>query len=570
MRTRVDFIAALICAVSLTVGCATPISPPVKRVEPPMVAPGSEGPYFYFLAAQKERRNGKVDQAIVHLRKAIELEPDSSYLQRELATVYLQNKEEQNALEVLDRLLTDHPDDTKALILTGGIRQMRKETAAAIEAFEKAIRLDPSEEKIFSLLGGIYLEADDIANAERVLRELIDRFPQSYAGHFLLGRIHLLRKETASAEKEFRRAADLEPESIEPLFELLKIYREQGRSVEMLRVNQLILERDPDNSRAFLEMALHYRKSGMKPEAAAVLKELGEKSRTEFEVVLQVVQLYVDPKNYTDALFLIEGMLKGAPNNPDLHYLKGFCLFGLKKNEEALAEFRMVPPDSRFFNDATVHSAFVLQEQGKSEEALELLTAASEKNPQNVELKYYLGSIYEEAGRLAEAETALRQAIEADPENARYHFRLGVVLDKQNNKTASIEAMRKVIAIDPKNANALNYLGYTYADLGENLDEAEQLILEAMKYKPGDGYITDSLGWVYYKKGDYRRAMEMLKKAADLVPGDPAILEHIGDTYLKLGDKTNALKYYQRALAKKEKDKGELIEKIRRLKESGR
>ncbi len=570
MKIRVHFIAALVCAASLTAGCAPHASAPLARVETPAFVPGPESPYYYFLAAQNERLNGKVDQAIVHLRQAIELDPDSSYLQRELATLYLQNKEEQNALEVLDRLLTKHPDDTKALILTGGIRQMRKEMEAAAQAFERVIRLDPSEEKIYSLLGGIYLEANDIGNAERVLRQLVDRFPQSYAGHFLLGRIHLLRKESSPAEREFRRAADLEPDSIEPLFELLKIYREKGRTGEMLRVNQQILERDPDNSRAFLEMALHYRQAGMKSEAAAILKQLGEKSLTEFEVVLQVVQLYVDPKNYTDALFLLEGMLKGAPENPDLHYLKGYCLFNLKKNEEALSEFRRVPPDSRFHQDATVHSAFVLQEQGKSGEAIELLTAASEKNPQSAELKYYIGSIYEEAGRLAEAESALRQAIEADSGNARYHFRLGVVLDKQNNKTASIEAMRKVIALDPKNANALNYLGYTYADLGENLDEAEQLILEAMKVKPDDGYITDSLGWVYYKKGNYHRAMELLKKAAELVPGDPAILEHIGDTYLKLGDKANALKSYQKALAKKDKDKAELIEKIRKLKESGR
>ena len=68
-----------------------------------------------------------------------------------------------------------------------------------------------------------------------------------------------------------------------------------------------------------------------------------------------------------------------------------------------------------------------------------------------------------------------------------------------------------MIRLDPKNANALNYLGYTYADLGTNLDEAEKLIKEALNYKPDDGYITDSLGWVYYKKGLYENAVEMLE-----------------------------------------------------------
>jgi tetratricopeptide (TPR) repeat protein len=105
--------------------------------------------------------------------------------------------------------------------------------------------------------------------------------------------------------------------------------------------------------------------------------------------------------------------------------------------------------------------------------------------------------------------------------------------------------------------------------MGQNLDEAERLIIEALKHKPNDGYITDSLGWVYYQKGDYRRALDHLKKAHELVPDDPTIMEHVGDAYLKLNDPVNALKFYQRALLKKEKDKEELQKKIRQLKGGG-
>jgi Tfp pilus assembly protein PilF len=140
-----------------------------------------------------------------------------------------------------------------------------------------------------------------------------------------------------------------------------------------------------------------------------------------------------------------------------------------------------------------------------------------------------------------------------------------VVYDKAKKKEASMEAMRKVIALDPKHANALNYLGYTYADLGQNLDEAERLIKEALKYKPNDGYITDSLGWVYYKKGQFQKALIYLKKAVELVPDDPIMLEHVGDVYLKLDDKANALKFYQKSLQQKEKDTEELEKKIRNL-----
>ena len=105
--------------------------------------------------------------------------------------------------------------------------------------------------------------------------------------------------------------------------------------------------------------------------------------------------------------------------------------------------------------------------------------------------------------------------------------------------------------------------------MGQNLDEAEQLIQQALVYKPDDGYITDSLGWVYYKKGLYRKALEYLDKAVRLIPEDPTILEHIGDTYLKLELPQKALDYYRLALVKKENEKTDLQEKIRELETRG-
>jgi tetratricopeptide (TPR) repeat protein len=568
-------------------GCAghPPVEPP--PIGPPAPAPAAaaapsaalelpENAAFLFLSAQRERRAGRFDQSIMLLRRAIQLDPDSAYLKRELAGVFLQNKEEENALAVVEELLAEHPDDAAGWVLYGSIRQMRRETAKAIQGFERAIRLNPDDEKIYPVLAGLYLDAKDPQSAERVLKGMIERFPGAYEAHFMLGRVHLARGRTEAAVQALRRAAELDPEGVDPLFELLRIAQSQGRrkSLEVQRLCQEILARDPDNSRALLALALYHRQDGGRAEAEAILRRLGGRSLTEFEVILQLVQGYVDPKRFDEALFLIQGLLLGAPESPDLHHLKGFSLFGLKKYGEALPEFRRVTPESRFHQDALVHTAIILQEQGQTDAAVATLADALRRNPENLDLKFYTATIYEEAGRLEEAEGALRQALEKDPRNSRFLFRLGVILDKRGDKAASIEAMRRVLEVDPQNASALNYIGYTYAELGENLDEAEQLIRKALELKPDDGYITDSLGWVYHQKGDFRRALHFLKKAAALVPDDPTILEHIGDTYLRLHDKAKAMTYYQRALSKKAKDPAKakeaaaLREKIRGL--SGR
>ena len=159
-----------------------------------------------------------------------------------------------------------------------------------------------------------------------------------------------------------------------------------------------------------------------------------------------------------------------------------------------------------------------------------------------------MGSFYEQVDRYAEAEKALKEGLEIDPDNPRLHFRLGVVYDKWNQKEASIASMKRVIQLEPDNANALNYLGYTYADMGIQLDEAERLIRKALEHKPGDGYIIDSLAWVYYQRGQYSQALPLLEQASQLVPDDPIVKEHLGDVYNKLGRIAEALESYRQSI----------------------
>ena len=141
--------------------------------------------------------------------------------------------------------------------------------------------------------------------------------------------------------------------------------------------------------------------------------------------------------------------------------------------------------------------------------------------------------------------------------------------------------MQKVIELDPKNAAALNYIGYSWAERGENLDEAEAMIRRALALSPDDGYITDSLGWVYYKMAEMHfrearkeealslleRARTQLLEAAKLTGGDPVVSEHLGDVHLLRGEKDRALDYYEEAARQeiRESEQPNLLEKIDRL-----
>jgi len=110
--------------------------------------------------------------------------------------------------------------------------------------------------------------------------------------------------------------------------------------------------------------------------------------------------------------------------------------------------------------------------------------------------------------------------------------------------------MKRAVELNPKNAAALNYLGYTYAEMGVQLDEAERLIRRALEIEPDDGFYVDSLGWVYYQRGDYRHAVEQLERAVELAGDDPTVAEHLGDAYGRAGKPRDALRLYQDALVR--------------------
>ena len=95
--------------------------------------------------------------------------------------------------------------------------------------------------------------------------------------------------------------------------------------------------------------------------------------------------------------------------------------------------------------------------------------------------------------------------------------------------------MRKALEMQPEQPHVLNYLGYSWIDQGVNLDEGMKMIKRAVDQRPDDGYIVDSLGWAFYRIGNYDEAVKNLERAIDLKPEDPTINDHLGDAYWRVG-----------------------------------
>ena len=106
----------------------------------------------------------------------------------------------------------------------------------------------------------------------------------------------------------------------------------------------------------------------------------------------------------------------------------------------------------------------------------------------------------------------------------------------------------RALELNPNQPLVMNYLGYSWADKGMNLDKAVSMISRAVDLRPTDGYIVDSLGWAYFQIGDYQNAVKHLERAAELRPGDPTINDHLGDALWHVGRKRESCYQWRHAL----------------------
>lgn len=538
------------------------------ELEAELKAEADESPYFHYMRSELHMRTGDFDRALDELIKAVNLDPSSPFLKKELIAIYLHKKNVAKALNVAQELIELEPENTDSLLVAGKLRQMLNQNDEAKEIYLKVLQLDPDQENAYLYLGQILMEGDNTDEAFRLYVKMVEHFPESYAAHFFLGRIHTIKNNPEYAEKEFLRTIEINPNLLEPRFELISIYENQDSNKtipDTIRLYREILEIDNNNIRAELEFALFYHSHGQAKKASELLARIGERSINDQSIIIMASRELLGKKRFKEAAVAFTGMLKGAPQDSTLEYLSGISYDALKQTRKAIDHLLRVKPASEHYKKSIVHIALAYNENEMKDKAIDFLEVKRRELPDDMDIVIYLAAFYEETDAYAKAISLLSEGIDQFPDNASLIFRLGVVQDKVGEKSASIQSMKRVIELDPNNANALNYLGYTYADMGENLDIAEALILKALTLKPEDGFITDSLGWVYYKQGRFSKAVTILEQAVDLTDGDPVITQHLGDAYLKANRLEEALETYKKARSKSNDDNPDLDAKIKEL-----
>ncbi|OJW63575.1 MAG: hypothetical protein BGO65_14170 [Afipia sp. 64-13] len=222
----------------------------------------------------------------------------------------------------------------------------------------------------------------------------------------------------------------------------------------------------------------------------------------------------------------------------------------VKKPQMAVNVYERVPANSPLKRNAQIQLATDLDAIDRSEEALKILRTVISEDPKDIEAIVALGNIERARKKFEECAGTYSNAIEANedqkPNWVLYYFR-GICEERSKQWPKAEADLKKALSLQPEQAHVLNYLGYSWVDQGINLDEGMAMIRRAVEQRPDDGFIVDSLGWAYFRIGDYDNAVKNLERAIELKPEDPTINDHLGDAYWRVGRTLEARFQWQHA-----------------------
>jgi len=271
------------------------------------------------------------------------------------------------------------------------------------------------------------------------------------------------------------------------------------------------------------------------------------------EALFQLAVLLQTEASNDAALLLVRLALDARPDEPIYQALLADILDAENRTAEALEAYRRVPPDAPYGWQAQVKVGDELHKLGRDDEAVAQFRKLVESRPDRAEAAIELGDTLRAMKQFAAAAKAYDTAIERlgtlRPEDWTVYYFRGIAEERSDQWPLAEKDFKEALKLQPDQPYVLNYLGYTWVDRGEHLQEAIKMLQKAVQQKPDDGFIVDSLAWAYYRLGEYEKAVVYQEKAVSLEPGDSVLNDHLGDIYWKLGRRNEARFQWQRALA---------------------
>jgi tetratricopeptide (TPR) repeat protein len=510
--------------------------------------------YFYFLWGRQAELGQRYEEAMEAYEKALICDPQAYYIMQKMPVLLLRMGKSEEAISWLSRYLDLYPDavGSRMLLAKIFINLSRFDDAAA--QYRLIYKQNPDDHSSLLLLGEMYLSQNKFAEAEKILQEVLEGDDHTYGAHILLGQAYRTLKQYDLSLQHYELAL-AENWSVDLLMEIAELFLQQEYYEMALEQYDKVLESEEDNERARASKVHVYLLQKNNEKALEELYRLREFSDNPNRVDLAIAKIYIG-MNQPDKAFPVLKEILEAEEDAEARFLLGYLYFQQEKYETALVELDRIPVNSISYRESVYLRVRIYRTQEKIDQAVLILeeALAAEKG-RSVDMYIMLAVLYQQQDRFDASREIFSRGIAAYPNDSSLLYEFGLFLDSRGFYKEALETMQRVILIDTDNAAALNYIGYTWADKGINLEKALEYISRAVELKPENGYIRDSLGWIYFRLGRLDEALDEIEKALEISGDDPSIYEHLGDVHQQFGNLEKALQAYRKSLELSNDDK---------------
>ena len=524
--------------------------------------------YSDIIIAGLALKYGKADMSVRHLSEALMLKPESIYLNLKLAFVLKEEKRYEEALGFAQKAFTLAPDDVTVKVVYADIlnNTANKDNAGvAAGIYEEILDTDPDNLYIREMAITNFMAVGDYERALRHIDYIIDADPDNMFAYYYRGRVFLEKNDLYQAEQSLIKASSVLRPPPAFLFDLAVLYQATDRFEEAAHTLERLLFIYPDDVKGREAIVSVYnelgndRKEHMHLEKLFTITSPGDIERIGLGVY------YLNKNDPDKAIEELEQIIADNPTGYKAFYFLAAAYEEKGDSEKAIELFSKIPKTDSFSNPARLRTSIILQKNGNSKTAIAVLESLINDGYNDPQVFLLLAAVYEENDNFTSASDVLEKAVIQFPDSTKLMFQSAVLLDKLGEKGKCLIRMQEIIKKKPNHAEALNYVGYTWAEQGIRLDEAEVMIRKALEIKPDSVFILDSLAWVYYQKGDYVNALALLKEVVTASTKDPVIFEHLGDAYHKNGNKKEAIAAYRSALDFDHPEREKIVIKIQNV-----
>jgi tetratricopeptide (TPR) repeat protein len=487
---------------------------------------------YHFTLAQAYSSEGKVDRAIEEFRAALAYDSQSSLLHAKLAAEYLKKGSMSFAIDECKESLKTDPNSVDVHLMLGGIYSLNNEPDSALTEYATVLKLDSRNDEAAVFKTQVLVERDQIDEALKFIRTFTSTVKDSAAAWFYLGKLEQNKEHSNEAISAFRKALALRPGFTQASMALGMIFEVHGQNPQAMEVYEAQLEEKQDIPISGRLVTI-YLKANQMDKALALLQTMSVLDPEDLNTQLRIGLLHMQKEDWANARKTFETLLVKVPDSDKVHYYLAATYEQQGQVNQTIEQLLKVSPESKLFEDANLHAVGIYRKLLQKDEAFKTVKAAVARSPENAGFYLVMASMYEDEKKIREAADALAQGLKVFPDHEKMRYFFGALLEKLGKPDEAVEEMQKILVKSPDHADALNFIAYTWSTQGIHLKDAEELLKRALKLKPNNPFILDSMGWNQFLLGHSQDALVYLEKAAGLKSDEEAILEHLVEVYAK-------------------------------------